>query len=231
MSRQFTITVSSEPRDFQIIEGGDERSFVINSGVGPAGSAATVSVGTTTTGAAGTNASVTNSGTTSAAVFDFTIPRGEDGAAAEAEVKSASFVAENDKLYHTVATLVCNDPVTPAEGKGFEVFVRNGTANVGGLDYSRAGTTIKRVYHSGGWENYIYYTPILSADISDSVTTGGTGTSGKVLRLNASGGFVFATATREVELLPTRFSQSNLDTEKSSELTGARLFLSDGITS
>jgi hypothetical protein len=47
---------------------------------GAAGTAATVTVGTTTTGAAGTNASVTNSGTTSAAVFNFTIPRGDTGA-------------------------------------------------------------------------------------------------------------------------------------------------------
>ena len=50
-------------------------------GVGPAGEAATVSVGTTTTGAAGTNAAVTNSGTTSAAVFNFTVPRGATGEA------------------------------------------------------------------------------------------------------------------------------------------------------
>jgi hypothetical protein len=48
---------------------------------GAAGTSATVAVGTTTTGAAGTNASVTNSGTTSAAVFNFTIPRGDTGAA------------------------------------------------------------------------------------------------------------------------------------------------------
>jgi len=46
---------------------------------GDTGAAATVTVGTTTTGAAGTNASVTNSGTSSAAVLNFTIPRGEKG--------------------------------------------------------------------------------------------------------------------------------------------------------
>lgn len=46
---------------------------------GPAGPAATIAVGSTTTGNPGTNASVTNSGTSSAAVFDFTIPRGADG--------------------------------------------------------------------------------------------------------------------------------------------------------
>lgn len=47
---------------------------------GAAGAAATIAVGTTTTGAAGSSASVTNSGTSSAAVFDFTIPRGDTGA-------------------------------------------------------------------------------------------------------------------------------------------------------
>lgn len=44
------------------------------------GQAATISVGTTTTGAAGTNASVVNAGTSSAAVLNFTIPRGDTGA-------------------------------------------------------------------------------------------------------------------------------------------------------
>jgi len=60
------------------------RPTIIRLNVGPqgtAGNAATVAVGTTTTGAAGTNASVTNSGTTSAAVLNFTIPRGDTGAA------------------------------------------------------------------------------------------------------------------------------------------------------
>lgn len=54
----------------------------VNTGVkasGTDGAAASVAVGTTTTGAAGTNASVTNSGTSSAAVLDFTIPRGAKG--------------------------------------------------------------------------------------------------------------------------------------------------------
>jgi len=46
---------------------------------GDTGAAATVSVGTTTTGNAGTNASVTNSGTSSAAVLNFTIPKGATG--------------------------------------------------------------------------------------------------------------------------------------------------------
>jgi hypothetical protein len=57
---------------------------VINSGasvagVGPAGAAASITVGTTSTGAAGSQALVTNTGTQSAAVFNFTIPQGNVG--------------------------------------------------------------------------------------------------------------------------------------------------------
>jgi len=47
---------------------------------GATGTAATATAGTTTTGAPGSSATVVNSGTTSAAVFDFTIPRGNTGA-------------------------------------------------------------------------------------------------------------------------------------------------------
>lgn len=46
---------------------------------GSDGAAATIAVGVTNTGAPGTEASVVNSGTTSAAIFNFTIPRGEKG--------------------------------------------------------------------------------------------------------------------------------------------------------
>ena len=46
---------------------------------GQDGAAATISVGTVTTGAAGSSASIVNSGTSSAAVFDFTIPKGDKG--------------------------------------------------------------------------------------------------------------------------------------------------------
>lgn len=47
---------------------------------GSNGAAATISVGSVTTGAAGSSASVSNVGTSSAAVFNFTIPRGNTGA-------------------------------------------------------------------------------------------------------------------------------------------------------
>lgn len=46
---------------------------------GPTGPTPTVAVGTTTTSVAGANATVVNSGTSTAAVFNFTIPRGSTG--------------------------------------------------------------------------------------------------------------------------------------------------------
>ena len=52
-------------------------------GGGTPGQAATIQVGQVTTGEPGTDASVTNVGTENAAVFDFVIPRGADGADGE----------------------------------------------------------------------------------------------------------------------------------------------------
>ena len=46
---------------------------------GTAGTAATITIGTITTGAAGSSASVTNSGTSTAAILNFTIPKGDTG--------------------------------------------------------------------------------------------------------------------------------------------------------
>ena len=70
------IPLSKEPKD-------DKDSSLTLAGILPQGDtgsgSATVAVGTTTTGNAGTSASVTNTGTSSAAVFNFTIPRGTNG--------------------------------------------------------------------------------------------------------------------------------------------------------
>ena len=76
------VRVFSGPDQVQVGSNTEPDLIVINNGPkGDPGAAATIAVGTTTTGSAGTNASVTNSGTTSAAVFNFTIPRGDTGAA------------------------------------------------------------------------------------------------------------------------------------------------------
>lgn len=77
---------------------------------GPTGSAATVNAGTTTTGTAGSSASVVNSGTTSAAVFDFTIPRGDTGLTGATGATGATGPANE----LTVGTVTTGTPTTPA---------------------------------------------------------------------------------------------------------------------
>ena len=68
-------------------------------------------------------------------------------------IVSANKTAILDESYVVVATAEFTDP-SPVEGKGYTVFVRNGTATVGGVDYDKAGTIINRIYHSGIWANY-----------------------------------------------------------------------------
>ena len=103
----------------------------------------------------------------------------------KAEVKSANFTAANDGVYTITASATLTDP-SPTEGKGFVVFVRNGTATVGGTGYATAGTVIRRIFHSGAWANYTYSSGSGgsgSLTVGTSTITGGT--SGRVLYNNA----------------------------------------------
>ncbi len=89
-----------------VTNSGTNQAAVLNFGIptgatgaagtnGTDGAAATIEVGEVTTGAAGTQASVTNSGTTSAAVLDFTIPQGADGASGVTDVTAGSPTEQN----------------------------------------------------------------------------------------------------------------------------------------
>lgn len=138
---------------------------------GPAGndgSAATVTVGTTTTGAAGTNASVTNSGTTSAAVFNFTIPRGATGDTGPNSVTSATttnidgiLAGDSQNIYELNASSV---PVAEAvvlynenaelQASGFFCTDDNGGINLSNADSSRTlelqhGLNIAHILYDG----------------------------------------------------------------------------------
>lgn len=74
---------------------------------GTPGPAATVTVGTTTTGAPGTNAVVTNVGTTSAAILNFTVPRGDTGASGSGSGNvTATSLATNQLVLGTGATAI-----------------------------------------------------------------------------------------------------------------------------
>jgi hypothetical protein len=62
---------------------------------GSTGAAATIAVGTVTTGAAGSSVIVTNSGNSGAAVFDFTIPKGDTGSLGDLSATSPITYSSN----------------------------------------------------------------------------------------------------------------------------------------
>jgi microcystin-dependent protein len=67
---------------------------------GPQGPAATIAVGQTITSPAGQNANVTNSGTSQAAVFNFTIPRGQTGPQGPQGVPGQAFSTTTTADFH-----------------------------------------------------------------------------------------------------------------------------------
>ena len=86
-------------------------------------------------------------------------------------VVSSNTTASNDTNYNVVANATFTDP-TPAEGKGYVVFVRNGTATIGGVGYA-VGRIIYRVFHSGAWSSTIYVDQAyVDAKVADSITNG-----------------------------------------------------------
>ena len=85
-----TTTTGAAGTDAEVTNSGTAQDAVLNFTIpqgaagangsdGADGAAATIAIGTVTTGAAGSRASVVNSGTSSAAVFDFVIPKGDNG--------------------------------------------------------------------------------------------------------------------------------------------------------
>jgi hypothetical protein len=91
---------------------------------------------------------------------------------------NASLTAVLSTQYVVVASATFTDPVTPAEGKGFQVYVRNGTATIGGVGYSVAGSVIWRVFHSGSYATYVIneVTPSSTNTLTNKRITARTGT-------------------------------------------------------
>lgn len=90
---------------------------------GTPGAAATIAVGTVTTGDPTTPAAVTNAGTSSAAVFDFTIPRGEKGDKGDpgtgySQLTGLYFNRQNDSVTYSdgIAVFVGQFQLTTADG-------------------------------------------------------------------------------------------------------------------
>jgi ribosomal protein L35AE/L33A len=66
-------------------------------------------------------------------------------------VVSVDQVAENNRNYTVIENATFTDP-TPEEGKGFKVFVRNGTAIIGGDSFTE-GSFVFRIYYDGAFLN------------------------------------------------------------------------------
>lgn len=102
---------------------------------GDAGAAATVTVGTTTTGEAGSQASVTNSGTTSAAILDFTIPKGEKGDAGAAGAKGDTGATGEAGKDGAAATIAVGKTTTGDAGTDASV-TNSGTSSAATFDFT-----------------------------------------------------------------------------------------------
>ena len=96
---------------------------------GAAGTAATVSIGTVTTLAAGASATVTNSGTANAAVLNFGIPQGAQGAAGSGGSSSGpgTFAAMYHGVSYNYTYYAVNSPnASSSEGAAVLAWVPNG---------------------------------------------------------------------------------------------------------
>lgn len=150
---------------------------------GTPGSAATISVGTTTTGDAGTSASVTNSGTSSAAVFNFTIPRGaagQNGADGEDGESATITVGTTTTLPAGSSATVTNTGTSSAAvlnfgiPKGEKGDSGSGAGDMSMSDYDPNGT----VKSAGGIVAYVAdEIPTVPTKTSDLTNDGSDGTS------------------------------------------------------
>lgn len=100
---------------------------------GATGTAATIAVGTVTTGAAGSAASITNVGTSSAAIFNFTIPRGDTGSSGSGTITLNSitgaylvYAADRGTIINCTAnTFTVSLTAASTLGAGFHCWVWN----------------------------------------------------------------------------------------------------------
>ena len=170
-------TSSAAVLDFVIPRGADGAPGADGQDGAPGadGQAATITVGTTTTGSAGTNASVTNTGTSSAAVLDFVIPRGADGAPG-ADGADGAPGADGQAATITVGTTSTGNPGTSAS------VTNSGTSSAAVFNF-----VIPRGADGQNGTNGQDGAPGAAATITvGSTTTGGAGTNASVTNSGTS---------------------------------------------
>lgn len=142
---------------------------------GPAGSAATITIGSVTTSAPGTSANVTNRGTSSAAVFDFVLPKGKDGAdggvTVDEELSSTSTnPVQNNVIYNALLNKVGTDIFSGFAllGGATQIKWREGTQFIGAINAANYSGTARAATHDGAG-NVITETYTKKADFDKTI--------------------------------------------------------------
>ena len=115
---------------------------------GAKGDTPTVSVGSVTTGAAGSSAQVTNSGTSGAAVFNFSIPKGDTGTGIvwKGTYSDSTAYVVGDGVVYQGQSYICkaNSPIAtlPTDTTKWDLFAAKGADGTAGADGADGTVTI-----------------------------------------------------------------------------------------
>ena len=159
------------PRGIQ----GEQGERGVQGAQGPAGNAATITIGSVTTSAPGTSAQVTNRGTSSAAVLDFVLPKGKDGADGGVTVDDAlsstsTNPVQNNVIYNALTNKVSTDIYSGFAliGATSTIAWRQGSQAVGSINASSyTGNAASATQDSEG--NVIADTYAKKSDVSGMV--------------------------------------------------------------
>ena len=196
---------------------------------GPAGNAATITIGSVTTSAPGTSAQVTNRGTSSAAVLDFVLPKGKDGADGGVTVDDAlsstsTNPVQNNVIYNALTNKVSTDIYFGFAliGATSTIAWRQGSQAVGSINASSyTGNAASATQDSEG--NVIADTYAKKSDVSGmvkSVNNTKPDSNGNV-NITVSGGGSNITVDAELSTTSTNAIQNKAVAAKFNDLTVA----------
>lgn len=155
---------------------GEQGERGVQGAQGPAGTAATITIGNVTTSAPGTSAQVINRGTSSAAVLDFVLPKGKDGADGGVTVddtlsSTSTNPVQNNVIYNALLNKVGTDIFTgfTLMGATAPITWRQGSQVVGSLTASNyTGTALRATQDGDG--NTITETYTKKADFDKTIS-------------------------------------------------------------
>lgn len=161
------------PRGIQ----GEQGERGVQGAQGPAGNAATITIGNVTTSAPGTSASVTNRGTSSAAVLDFVLPKGKDGADGGVTVddtlsSTSTNPVQNNVIYNALLNKVGTDIFSGFTllGGATKIMWREGIQFIGSINAANYSGTARVAIHDGDG-NVITSTYATKTELNSCVKT------------------------------------------------------------